>query len=519
VNLLSMAEVNQIYSYTRAYKIYLHEVSHGELENFSMALLNFQRIANDDYWHRLLSPLRSYGFRSVSTPLPFHYPQGYAEELLTGVLKYSEGCESIYPQLALDLEDLLESFIKLATSGNSPYHHLLCKLCKENGWERVALVVRGNCAQRDVEKFLKEDPSLEGVQLVPVRSLRANKRYDAIILLGPMKWFPEYIYRSPRAQEIHSIKYPWIRDDWELSPVFINTTSYSQERVIRKPCVSRSREQYVTADDLLPRLDWSYIVERGIGRLKTMDRDTYDPLEEVDAHLVLLEDCNGVFIKTDDDNLLVIDPYNWDSDEDSFLQKKVSINELKAGTFLLLRTSGGEFDYLRRVARGFMEKKAEELEETQWDWKMRLQRAMENNGTHESCRILQDLGANNPSTVNLRTWISDKNIKPQKYEDFRAIMRFIGLEHLTDEYWNNARIIDSAHRRAGHRIRKLLLAEVIDADIDHLEEVGIKEFYLDDEDAGSFTAFRVHHVSPESYSISASGIGVPFESEDSAWAI
>jgi hypothetical protein len=514
---VTISAADKIYSYAGQYKIYLHELEHTELEDFSIALSKFKKLLNDDYWHHIINPLYYYGLRAVSTPVPFDYPRGHTDELLNKVLKYSEDCEVIYPQHALELEDLINLFLKIAASDFNPCYDLIFQLCTEHKWEKIALTVRWSRDRRDIQNFLASDPRLKKIELVIVRDLRKIEFYDAIILLGPMRWFPEYVYRSPRAPEIHSIKYSWIKDDWDIRPVFITNTITYKDKVI-SASKRVAKEKFIKADDLLPEVDWSYLAERGMGRLKTMDKYTYDTLEEVDAHLVLLEDSNAVFIDTDNDNLLVIDPYTWEPDKGKLLEK-TSVSELREGSFLLLRTGGGEFHYLRKMAKGFMKKEAEELEKTQKHWKVCLRRVVENNGIHESYRILRDFGANNPSVKNIRTWLSNKNIKPQRYGDFQAIMRFIGMEDLTDEYWKNARTIDSAHRSAGQRVRKLLLSKVTEVDIDDLEEVGIKEFYLEDEEAGSFTAFRVHHISPESYSINFYDIGIPFESEDTMWAL
>lgn len=90
-------------------------------------------------------------------------------------------------------------------------------------------------------------------------------------------------------------------------------------------------------------------------------------------------------------------------------------------------------------------------------------------------------------------------------------MRLVGLENHANEYWSSMEFIGRAHRKAGYRLRDMLLNQVDKISPDEFRRSGKVEFKLseNDEDAG-LTAFRVEDILAKTYKVSFSQIGLPF---------
>jgi hypothetical protein len=116
--------------------------------------------------------------------------------------------------------------------------------------------------------------------------------------------------------------------------------------------------------------------------------------------------------------------------------------------------------------------------------------------------------------MNVRNWISPRNIRTWDYEDFLAIMRVTGLESEAEEYWSAMGKIVKAHHRAGKQIRDALLDQVRQTDLRKLERLGQMEVDLPGAQSGSLTAYRVEAVLPDLVSVRWNRIGRPFQVGD-----
>jgi hypothetical protein len=150
-------------------------------------------------------------------------------------------------------------------------------------------------------------------------------------------------------------------------------------------------------------------------------------------------------------------------------------------------------------------------------WKGLLRRAVSTKGLLAVSIELLDYESRRANETNVRNWMSSRSIRPQDDEDFRAIMRLIGLEGKEQEYQDAAEQIESAHKKAGFYIREQLLTQVEKANLKELHKRGFLDFELPEADGGSLTAFRIEHISPEIFSIPISRTGHPASIKDLPW--
>jgi len=159
--------------------------------------------------------------------------------------------------------------------------------------------------------------------------LTRDRCFDVLYVLGAARWFPNFIFDAPRSKRTELVRYAWIKDGREPPKTFLSAA----EPTVQIDDESPEHEDYYDAADLLPVVDW-----RSIGQ-KIAAAELQNTLESADARLVLLEGDCAVFLEAAEGaSVLIID---LDADESTERIARIATNEVRAGAFLLLRTSGG----------------------------------------------------------------------------------------------------------------------------------------------------------------------------------
>jgi len=349
---------------------------------------------------------------------------------------------------------------------------------------------------------------------VPPPQLRGGRCYERLIVVGPTTWFPEFVFSAPRATELHLVRYKWLWDQRRDAPAFAGSADAEGHRNgwRRLPQLDEEPERpsdFPTIDpgEIAPRVDWAKASFGDPNSGHEADDD------DVDATLFVLEDNSGVFLEDDDDALLTV----IDLEQDQALAvQRIRRGEIERGNFILLRTEGGG-DYILEVADRLMGPKAIAIRACQNDWKRRMRLAVRDDGPEATCRALVERGALRANEANLRSWTNNRSIRPQSQEDFRAMMRLVGLDGESQEIWDKMGEVRRAHQTAGQRVRRLLIERVRTCDVEELERMGRMDFELPGEDGGTLTAFRIVDIAPESTAVPSSRIGHPFELEGITW--
>jgi len=293
-------------------------------------------------------------------------------------------------------------------------------------------------------------------------------------------------------------RFSWIKDGREPTKVFLSAAIPTTEVDDDPP---EHGETYEAAD-LLPVVDW-----RSIGQKIAAD-ELHNTLDSAAARLALLEGEIAVFLEAEDGaSVLTID---LDADESTDRIARIPTNDVRAGTFLLLRTSGGG-DYIVTEADRYLREQAPKVREAQRNWKALLRQEVQKEGFLVVSLRLIELGSSSADETNVRNYLSPRSIRTRAPEDFKAIMRLVGFGDEWARYWDMMGEIDRAHRRAGKHLRHQLLRRLEELDLTELERVGRMEITLPQVDAGSLTAFRVLDISTDSQLVSINRLGHPFE--------
>ncbi|HAA29659.1 MAG TPA: hypothetical protein DCE56_20660 [Cyanobacteria bacterium UBA8553] len=429
--------------------------------------------------------------------------------MLESLQKHLSLCKSIYPNFTDEANNIFNQFIILSKSDDNPLLDSLAELQLTSG--KVACLLKESRLIPAVESLLSEKRLLRKIELLVPSQLRGRTCYKRLVILGPTRWFPEYVFNAPRASDIQVIHYNWIRDKWKPEPVFIGSVNVPKSEflpILKPEKVKDTIDNEVVANHLepeeimLPSINWNQItnnlVHSSLASLDSEDEDT-------EARLFLLEGGDAVFLDADAKAMVI----NLEEDEPV---KRIAVADIEPGMFVLLRTSSGG-DYIIPLADRILGENAQRTRELQNEWKTLLRQKVKSIGLPAVSENLVKLGSRLANVNNVRHWMLNSSIKPRDDKDFEAILRFVGLENRLNQFSDAAYKLNSAHSQAGKYIRKLLLKQVCQSDLQQLQQLGRMDFKLDEVDSGNITAFRVVDIDSELRMISASKIAQSFEIE------
>lgn len=508
MNACLFEDVATVYNKNASAVISRHRIEHPDFGRFCINLSNFCSILgelnDEEYWWKFVRPLKRLRFDLCAAPFRGEYRFRRISETVGELGYHLRFCERMYPDIAeyaFTLLDLLEELLKYSEDP------LLDKLLELTPLEqKTAWVVKESRLIPFIEELVTELhlPRLEIVHHLQLKDLRC---YDRLIVIGPSRWFSDSVFTAARASQIDIVIFDWINDRWKPQNVFVNSHRSSgpsnREYLTVEEYETNSRWNNVDAESILAILDKASVAS-------ALDKGNSDDYENVEAICVFLEDDWAVFIEAT--TALIIEP----DEEANNRVVRIPVREIRPGMFILVRTRGGG-DYIVPIANKIMGKDAQRARECQQHWKELLRNHINRRGLFETSIDLLDQGSNIANETNVRNWVLPRSIRTQKYEDFLAIMKLVGLENEAEKYWNVMKRIDRAHHKAGFEIRDMLLKQAENLDIVALQRRGRMDFRLSSDDEGRLTAFRVEGRLPETLDVPYSRIGQPFRLEDQLW--
>ena len=520
---VSLESVGAVYDCARLARIKVHHVHDALFHRLCLQIRRFERSlgesTSDDYWRQFLWPLKRYRFDVSSTPLPFKYPVEIQPNFIELMQERLANCDLIYPQFDGPARELVDSLTALLNSPLNPIHGVCAEIA--SGETNVAMLIKEPRLIQAVEQMLSGRPDFGAVVVISPSQLKGHSCYSRLIVIGPTYWYGDYVFQSPRAQNIHVVKYKWMNDRNTSSKAFVGSAKYSGVGWTDRDTTGNGGSQAdvtmpetsMDPEDFLPSIDWSSVLRIVSARNVGNANDAGEEEEFVPARLFQLE--GEIVVPLDAAENARATVLMLTQEEDDPVQR-VPVSSIEAGMFLLVRTGGGG-EYIISVADGVLGADGVRAREVQRDWKDRLRRKVRQNGLHVVVQQLKDFGSKRANEVNVRNWMSYRSIKTDDPEDFRSIMRLIGMAEKFEDFWNTMDLIDRAHRKAGHLIRGQLLAEVRNTDLQDLEKLGKMDFELPEAEGVHLTAIRIQHVHPQVFEIEVARLGHPVEMDGKQW--
>lgn len=531
---MTIVVTNAIFCAARSGKIDVHAVPDTQIKEFSRSIRLIDKLSRAASVEELVAPtlkqMKAVRFALASTPLPGSWPSLKLVETVLSIeenarrwrrvvtdARLAEAAERSIPVLQL-LSEQKESTLGATIRELAPRWH-------SDGLQ-AAVILKDPRYAPMVSQWLKSNCGVPvPVVLVP-SAIRGCEYYDLLYIFGCPRWFRNdgtgFLFDAPRAPQIHVLALAW--GGLELSTGSVFPAAARQTRGFghqQADIVVHGRQEPMEsdlADDLaaIAQFDIQAYLARRRAPGVPVDHD-----DEYEARLVQLAGNLAVLLDWDDQAAsYCIDMAGGeeeDNEEERGLVCRLHNHELEEGSFIILRTGGGG-DLVPVVADAILKESATQLRALETQWKTRLRTLRMTAGDSDLCRRLHAAGAIRATRSNLRNWIRDRTIRPDADADFSAILKTCDLEGETTAYFNAAAVINTAHRQAGFRIRKMLIAEVRKVDLRQLRQKGSLVFQLADlsRDA-SMTAYRIERIQSQPVMAQSHELGHPFQLEDELW--
>lgn len=526
MNSISIGSATGVYETASKCEITRHWVDHSGLADLSRSLRQLIQSlgseAEEEFWQRILGPVRRLAFALCSAPLPFDQAAEAACTDWDKLNRQVRQCQQTYPDSHASLASLVQKLQALSKETGTPFSAPLEFLHGEYGG--MSVVLRNPRMNTPTARYFSASARLRNAKVVSARQLRGEHLCDVLVAIGPCGWFPDYVFLAPRAPQIHVVSYRWIRDQWKPRPVFLNGSGSAPDKTRKHylGALPQVKGQPLPPDQAVPDLQPVDLLPPlppfGKAGFRHQGWQPSASDETLPARLCHLSGGHAVFVSADEGaTALVIDL----SETDDSAVRRVPVDELEPELYLLLRTSGGG-DFIAPLADRILGTAAAVRRAQQKLWKERLIASAQEQFGNLSRRELAALVAGNLRSQNLSEarpanvhyWMSSKCIRPRKEEDFAAIMSVAGLTSRTQELWEAMGEIHRAHTGAGHAIRKLLLQKIAASSLEPLERDGEMAFDLGEQDGGTLSAFQITRISKEEVEVPADQIGVLLDSEE-----
>lgn len=523
---LTIDDADTIYTYSSSLKIYFHAVDDQDFHQLCRIISVLERslgeFADDEYWSKFIGLMKRYRFHMIAAPLPFNWQDSRYPDFKETITRCKSICSRIHPQFVRECELLFKLYCDINDSTRNPLLDKFIEVCNNVSLgSSIAILVKENRLVTEVEKIIWSHSIINkrNIDVITPNKIDLPQFYDHIFVLGAIRWFPEYLFTSPRSSNIHILSYEWFIGRLRLESVFEKSISgFRQEKmpyfIDEMPNVRINNDVEEDLDHmlLLPKID----VNKLARRISQSHVDNDGLKEIVQARFLVLSNENCVFIDASESSkVLVIDLNAYEYEDENIADNQVqrlSNDKLTPGMFILLRT-GGSGDYIIPIADKLMGPVlTQKVRQSQKNWKGRLRNIVSQRGIFQTALDLIDLGSKKANEINVRNWMLS-TIRPNDPDDFRAILRLVDLEENFDTYWENANIILRNHRKAGHYIREELLSVVRTSNLTQLLKYGQMEFVLPKADGGSFTAFQIEQISPDIVEIPFSRLNEVFPLE------
>lgn len=482
-----------------------HPVAASSLRKLSQTIRHFRRQID----HEVDLPnLRSFSvaiqkvcFKLCAAPVYFDHPSINTDWTKRAISRVVETCDLLYPSHAENIRTLVRQLDELAKERRSPLLEYMENHVGELFDDRTVVLIKERSLIPAVEDIFSRSSLLRDIPVVSQEQLSTDTCFNSVLVVGSLRWFPDYVVSAPRAMNIHVVSYRWISNSPREPLSFIDPIQEIPAQPA-EPVVQNGEIEPIDARELLPTINWDALKARG---QKTSD--TTGAEEQVEAYIVSLEGDYGVFLDAAEGSKV----RTIDITDVAICHTTTST--LSEGMYILLRTEGGG-DLIVPIADTILADRAIALREGQKLWKDRLRFSSLQRGITQIAVDLLDYGSIKANEQNVRNWMSYRSIKTADRRDFDAIMRVTELHDRSDELWRNAVAIDSAHRIAARHIARMLGHQVREANLHTLEKCGKMDFELPGVGGGKLTAFRINKIAKETWTVPVSRLNRPLRMDD-----
>jgi hypothetical protein len=489
----SVQQATELYEAAATLQLGRTCVGEEAFQRYSLAVSELQNRlgedADDSYWQPVLRRLRRARWDLATVPLPFSHPAFEIDQAAAFLAERLIDCDRVFPAHATAPQEIARVLAELGASDADP----LGTAIRDLPLPRPAALLLQNARHGTAVEETLARPL--GLAVLTPPQLAGGRVYGGMAVLGPGCWFPHYVFAAPKARDIHVVQFTWLSDDQIDARILAGSAmGASGHSALPAHGGGGADGGGIASADLLPVTDWAAIAA-GTGGAADGGADRPDT---VDAYLLLLASEQAVYVEAEDGSHAYIAELGSSRE-----LHMVPTRSIQPGTYLVNRV-GGEGDYIPAIADTLLGQHAPRLRAAQRRWKEPLRQLVESRGVQAMLSRLEAAGAQRANRANLRRWLSAGSIRTEHRADFGALTEVAGIADDTDELWRDMEMIDQAHRRAGQRVRRLLVKEILDGDTRELEVRGWQDYDVEEiEGEGALRVARVEARHPDTLRVSA----------------
>jgi hypothetical protein len=488
----SVQETTELYDAAGSLELDRVCVQHEAFQSFSLAVRDLQSRLGDDagdsYWDPILKRLRRARWELATVPLPFTHPGFELEDAAASLSNRLRDCEQVFPAHAAAAQEVTARLAALGLGDADP----LGAAVRELPLPQPSALLLNNARHAEAVEETLAGPL--GLAVVTPAQLAGSGVYSAMAVLGPGCWFPHQVFTAPKARQIRVVQFAWLNDPPIDARIFAGSEMGAAGGSSLAAHGGASQGSTLASAELLPVTDWAAIAE-GTGGSSDFREERPDT---VNAYLLLLASEQVVYLETEEGSRAYVAELG--SSQELHM---VPTRSIQPGTYLVNRV-GGEGDYIPAIADSLLGEHSRRLRAAQQRWKEPLRQLAASIGVQGMLSRLQAAGSERANRGNLRRWLSAGSIRTEHRADFAALLKVADLEGEADEVWRDMELIDQAHRRAGQRVRALLVKEILGGDTHELEVRGWQDYDVEEiEGEGALRVARVLARHPDTLRVSA----------------
>jgi hypothetical protein len=502
--MISLQETTELYELGATWTAERRAVENDTIEDFSLSvaalLACLGEDREEDWWTRIVRPLKALRWRLATVPLPVNHPAVGVQEASDALVPLLRETVDTSPQTAPEAAAVADRLEHLWAAAADPLGDAVRSLTGVAAADTVAIVLTDARSSQAVEAAFTGHPVTTVAGLL-------RRTAQEVIAVGPSAWFDRKLLQAPRAGTFHFVYYAWLRDPQPQLDLMAHGSASLRCSIAPAPerPARPARATPVDPVEWVPHIEWDAVARAG--------RAGGPGGEPIEARLFTIASNEGIYLDARDGSEAFVAEV-----EDEITVRYRDVSEIRPGHYLIARTAG-EADYIVPEADKLLGRDAKHLRALQHHMKDRLHAVAVELGVSGTARRLQALGSVRAADINnVRNWVSPRNIRTEDPSDFLAICRLIGEEDRFDSLWHAMGRVSSAHRDAGRTVRHRLVEELRKGDVIQLVGQGWADYDAEEiEGEGTLRVARVTGRAPDNEAIPRSRLRRLFSVSEDLW--
>lgn len=458
-------------------------------------------VADNELWESLVGPAKMLRWRLLTQPQPSEFNQRLVDMAQEVVLQARRLRGAVSDQDLL--EELIASAGDLADPGWRPQVGTeLLNSCLEIGVNDCVVIAANKAAQCGLAEWL----NAYGLTVMTLAENEKSGTFrEQAYVVGPPRFYRPSVISAPITEGVSFVVPAWFGDRRLPQSVITPYADGAIQIKSRVFEVGDPEASEVLADSYADEED-SYLPKPVWAVRKPEDREP--TFEEVEARKILLSGGKAIWLDSGA-RIRAVDPLQPEGERVIYTE----IDEVREGTYLLLRQGTTERGALYQIALAKMGNRSTDVEKTQAEWKDALSIQLRRLGPREVARQLRNIGVK--AADQAKAWNDSGLIRPHRDEDFELLLDWLGIR--SQPTLRIATQLRKMVYKASSEVRKELEHAISNTDLSILESVGHISLDAASGEVKGILATRVIAISPFIEIVPRYDVRVPFDDRSGQW--